>query len=198
MAEGKKMILEYERLARSEGKQTPESLESKKKEYVAALNKYVKLKKELQAQMEAEKKAEGPSTSAASSATQKISAFALPFAKKKEILEDEQLQKMEGGILIQHGREIMDETDKSVARSQAVVEETIQIGTQTAEALRGQTQQMERIVNDLDEIQFSLKKSFAVLKDITKGLATDKCIMFLLFLVVVGVLVAIILKSSGY
>jgi len=62
--------------------------------------------------------------------------------------------------------------------------------------LRGQTQQLERIVDDLDEIHFSLKKSFGVLKDITRGLATDKCIMFLLFLVCAGVLTVIVLKVA--
>jgi len=39
-----------------------------------------------------------------------------------------------------------------------------------------------------------LKKSFGVLKDLTRGLATDKCIMLLLFLVVAGVLTVIILR----
>ena len=96
--------------------------------------------------------------------------------------------------MIEHGRNVMDQTDKSIMRSEAVVEETIQIGTQTAEALRGQTKQLEKIVDDLDEIHFSLKKSFGVLKDITRGLATDKCIMLLLFLVVVGVVVVIITR----
>ena len=206
MAEGKKMIKEFERLALSEGATTPEALAKKKKEYVTALNGYVQLKKEAQVLI-GEKKVEGPSTSTSTAGvgapapkTASASAFTLPTAfaqrKNKEILDDEQLQQMEAGDLIQHGRGIMDETDKSVARSQAVVEETIQIGTQTAEALRGQTQQLERIVDDLDEIHFSLKKSFGVLKDITRGLATDKCIMFLLFLVCAGVLTVIVLKVA--
>ena len=206
MAEGKKMIKEFERLALSEGATTPEALAKKKKEYVTALNEYVQLKKEAQVLI-GEKKVEGPSTSTSTAGvgapapkTASASAFTLPMAfaqrKNKEILDDEQLQQMEAGDLLQHGRGIMDETDKSVARSQAVVEETIQIGTQTAEALRGQTQQLERIVDDLDEIHFSLKKSFGVLKDITRGLATDKCIMFLLFLVCAGVLTVIVLKVA--
>lgn len=200
------MIKEFERLALSEGATTPEALAKKKKEYVTALNGYVQLKKEAQVLI-GEKKVEGPSTSTSAAGvgapapkTASASAFTLPTAfaqrKNKEILDDEQLQQMEAGDLIQHGRGIMDETDKSVARSQAVVEETIQIGTQTAEALRGQTQQLERIVDDLDEIHFSLKKSFGVLKDITRGLATDKCILFLLFLVCAGVLTVIVLKVA--
>ena len=101
---------------------------------------------------------------------------------------------MEAGDLIQHGRNVMDQTDQSIMRSEAVVEETIQIGALTAEALRGQTTQLERIVDDLDEIHFSLKKSLAVIKDMTRGLATDKCIMLLLFLVIAGVVTVVVLR----
>ena len=69
----------------------------------------------------------------------------------------------------QHGREVMKETDQSIERSKAVVQETIQIGQTTAEALKGQTKQMEKIVDDLDEIHFSMKKTAKIIKDITRG-----------------------------
>ena len=213
MAESKRLIKEFEKVALKEGKLDAEALAKEKKDLVSSLNKFVQMKKQAQeviVEKQAERKSAateagssdaGASTSAygagpAPSAT----AFTLPAfkaRKKDELLEDQQLQQMEAGDLIQHGRNILDETDKSIMRSEAVVEETIQIGTQTAEALRGQTQQLERIVDDLDEIHFSLKKSFGVLKDITRGLATDKCILFLLFLVVSGVLTVIILKATG-
>jgi SNARE protein len=208
MAESKKLIKEFERRALSEGTMDANTLATAKKEYVSKLNKFVQMKKEAQvaiAEKVDERKTDvgtqsgEPSTSGGMSAppTAAATAFMLPAFRPKakgEIVEDEQLQQMEAGDLIQHGRNVMDETDKSIMRSEAVVEETIQIGTQTAEALRGQTKQLEKIVDDLDEIHFSLKKSFGVLKDITRGLATDKCIMVLLFLVVVGVVVVIVMK----
>ena len=56
---------------------------------------------------------------------------------------------------------------------------------------------MERVVDDLDEIHFSLKKSFKVIRDLTRGLATDKCILTLLFLVVAGVVAIIAVKIAG-
>lgn len=55
-----------------------------------------------------------------------------------------------------------------------IVEDTIQIGTQTAETLHGQTKQMERVLNDLDEIHFTMKKASKVIRDLTRGIATDK------------------------
>ena len=212
MAEAKKLIKEFERLALSEGTMEPEELANAKKEYVSTLNKFVQMKKDEQAALtERASEKKDASTSGAGASTSwgqtastsagfvdaSTSAFSLPAFKPKkkgEIVEDEQLMQMEAGDLIQHGRNVMDETDASIMRSEQVVEETIQIGTQTAEALRGQTTQLEKVVDDLDEIHFSLKKSFGVLKALTRGLATDKCIMLLLFLVVAGVLTVIILR----
>ena len=50
----------------------------------------------------------------------------------------------------------------------------LQVGTKTAETLHDQTKQLERVVDDLDQIQFSLKKARQVIRDITRGIATDK------------------------
>jgi SNARE protein len=104
---------------------------------------------------------------------------------------------METKDIITKGRETMSATDAAIERSKKTVESTIQLGTQTAEALRDQTTQMERVVDDLDEIHFSLKKSFKVIRDLTRGLATDKCILTLLFLVVAGVVAIIVVKIMG-
>lgn len=209
MAETKRLIKEFEKTALNEGAMDANALAAAKKDYVSKLNKFVQMKKDAQTALvakEAERKSAGASTTEASTSAAGSStapsavetAFALPAFKpnvgKGEILEDEQLQQMEAGDLITHGRNVLDETDQSLARSEAVVEETIQIGTQTAEALRGQTHQLERVVDDLDEIHFSLKKSMNVIRDITRGLVTDKCIMLLLFLIIVGVVTVIILK----
>ena len=50
----------------------------------------------------------------------------------------------------------------------------MQVATETAVALDGQTKQMEHVLDSLDEIHFSLKKAGQVIRDITRGLATDK------------------------
>jgi|AntAceMinimDraft_11_1070367.scaffolds.fasta_scaffold41646_1 SNARE protein len=107
------------------------------------------------------------------------------------------LQMMEAGELVEFGRGKMKETDDSIERSRTVVANTIQVGALTAEALKNQTQQMEKIVDDLDEIHFSLQKSMKVIKDLTRGLATDKCILTLLFIVVMGVVAIIAVKATG-
>ena len=51
-----------------------------------------------------------------------------------------------------------------------------QVATETAATLDGQTKQMETVLDSLDEIHFSLKKANQVIRDITRRIATDKCV----------------------
>ncbi|KAG2407364.1 putative plant SNARE 13 [Vigna angularis] len=96
--------------------------------------------------------------------------------------------------LINAGTKTMDETDQAIERSKQVVHQTIEVGTQTAVTLKGQTEQMGRIVNELDSIQFSIKKASQLVKEIGRQVATDKCIMLFLFLIVCGVIAIIVVK----
>ncbi|XP_057755864.1 novel plant SNARE 12-like [Arachis stenosperma] len=96
--------------------------------------------------------------------------------------------------LINAGMKQMDETDHAIERSKQVVHQTIEVSTQTATTLKGQTEQMGRIVNELDSIQFSIKKALKLVKEIGRQVATDKCIMLLLVLIVCGVIAVIVLK----
>ncbi|XP_010422220.1 PREDICTED: novel plant SNARE 13-like [Camelina sativa] len=89
----------------------------------------------------------------------------------------------------------MDETDQAIERSKQVVEQTLEVGTQTAANLKGQTYQMGRIVNRLDTMQFSIKKASQLVKEIGRQVATDKCIMAFLFLIVCGVIAIIVVKT---
>jgi hypothetical protein len=45
---------------------------------------------------------------------------------------------------------------------------------QTAATLHDQTLQLNKIVDDLNEIEFTMKKASRVIADITKGIMTDK------------------------
>ena len=76
--------------------------------------------------------------------------------------------------LIVAGRKKIKESDESLIRSEKLVAETIDIGTKTAEKLNDQTKQLERVVDDLDQIHFSMKKANRIIRDITRSIATDK------------------------
>nr|CAB3500705.1 unnamed protein product [Digitaria exilis] len=78
---------------------------------------------------------------------------------------------------------------------QLVVAQTVESGAQTAAALTQQTEQMKRIGNELDSVHFSLKKASQLVKEIGRQVATDKCIMAFLFLIVVGVIAIIVVKA---
>jgi SNARE protein len=47
---------------------------------------------------------------------------------------------------------------------------------QTAAVLSDQTKQLNKIVDDLADIEFNVKKATKVIRDITRGLLTDKCV----------------------
>ena len=104
---------------------------------------------------------------------------------------------MTNNELIQKGRKMMDETDDSLQRSVRVLEQTKQVGADTAAALQEQTATAERIVNKLDEMQFNLKKSGMLIRHLTRSVATDKCFQFLIGLIGMGVIVIIILNVVG-
>uniref|UniRef100_A0A7N2N675 t-SNARE coiled-coil homology domain-containing protein n=1 Tax=Quercus lobata TaxID=97700 RepID=A0A7N2N675_QUELO len=77
--------------------------------------------------------------------------------------------------LVGSGNWMMDETDQAIERSK-------------------KTEQMGQVVNELDSIHFSIKKASQLVKELGRQVATDKCIMALLFLIVVGVIAIIIVK----
>ena len=119
------------------------------------------------------------------------------FQKMHEIKEGDDLREMDSQQLVQHGRGMMNQTDKSVSRSKKIVHETIEMGAVTAGKLKEQTQKLDEITDELDELQFSVRKSLNLVRDITKGLATDRCVITLMLLVAVGVVAVIIVKATG-
>ena len=78
--------------------------------------------------------------------------------------------------MIDSGKKHMNEVDSALKRSEKVVEDTIAIATTTAVTLHKQTEQLERTLDSLDEVHFTLKKAKQVIRDITRGIATDKCV----------------------
>ncbi|KVH89753.1 Target SNARE coiled-coil domain-containing protein, partial [Cynara cardunculus var. scolymus] len=152
-------------------------LNERKQSMVKELNSYVELKKKYASNIERKRVGhiEG---------TEEVSA------------EDNGLlaSSMTNQELVGHGNQMMDETDQAIERSKKVVHDTVNVGSQTAATLKGQTEQMNRIIDDLDSIHFSIKKASRLVKELGKQIATDRCIMSMLFLIVIGVIAIIIVK----
>lgn len=184
MRECKRLIKEMDREIKDEEARNPpevnKQLNDEKQSMIKELNSYVALRK----------------TYMNSLGNKKVELFDLG-AGVSEPTADENVQvasSMSNQELIDAGKKTMDETDQAIKRSQMVVEQTIEVGTQTATTLKGQTDQMGRIVNELDTIQFSIKKASQLVKEIGRQVATDKCIMLFLFLIVCGVIAIIVVK----
>ncbi|KAM7278069.1 hypothetical protein ACFE04_005203 [Oxalis oulophora] len=183
MRECKRLIKEFDReLKDEEGKNPPEvnkRLNDEKQSMIKELNSYVALRK----------------TYMNTLGNKKLELFDTGGVSEPTAEENVQMASaMSNQELINAGMKTMDETDQAIERSKQVVHQTIEVGTQTATTLKGQTDQMGRIVNELDTIQFSLKKASQLVKEIGRQVATDKCIMLFLFLIVCGVVAIIVVK----
>ncbi|KDD76025.1 hypothetical protein H632_c391p2 [Helicosporidium sp. ATCC 50920] len=176
MQEAKTLIRDFEQEAAADG-MDPVALASRKKALVQELNGYIGLRK---------------SQSAANAEREEMLAGARTEAEMISGMGNEQLMSM--------GRSQINETDASLLRSERIVHDTIAVGAQTAETLQAQGEQLEKIMDDLDEIEFTMKKAQQVMKDMVRGITTDKCLMVLLLLVVcaiIAVIVVRVLKSKG-
>ncbi|KAF3672118.1 putative plant SNARE 13, partial [Capsicum annuum] len=181
MRECKRLIKEFDRevkdLDYKSDADTTKMLNEKKQSMIKELNSYVALKKQYASNIE----------------NKRIDLFEGPgegFAEDNGLLASN----MSNQQLMDQGNRMMDETDQAIERSKQVVHETVNVGTETAAALKAQTEQMSRIVNELDSIHFSIKKATQLVKELGRQVATDRCIMALLFLIVVGVVTIIIVK----
>uniref|UniRef100_A0A1D1ZJA9 Putative plant SNARE 11 n=1 Tax=Anthurium amnicola TaxID=1678845 RepID=A0A1D1ZJA9_9ARAE len=182
MRECKRLIKEFDRESKEEeNRNTPDInriLSDKKQSMIKELNSYVALKKQYASNLE----------------NKRIDLFDAPsgdgFGEENVLLASS----MTNQQLMENGNRMMDETDQAIERSKKVVEDTVNVGAETAAALKAQTEQMSRIVNELDSIHFSIKKASQLVKEIGRQVATDRCIMALLFIIVLGVISVIIVK----
>jgi len=181
MRDCKRLIKDFERVAKEEAggvdPNTVKFLNERKQSQIKELNSYVALKKQHASENKRVDLFDGPSVEDG-------------FGEENVLLASNLTNQQ----LMQHGDHLLDDTDQAIARSKQTVQETINVGTETAAALKAQTEQMSRVVNELDSIHFSMKKASKLVKEIGRQVATDRCIMALLFLIVAGVIAVIIVK----
>ncbi|KAJ9556125.1 hypothetical protein OSB04_010739, partial [Centaurea solstitialis] len=150
------------------------TLNERKQSMIKELNSYVELKKKYASNIERKR---GGNTEQASAEDNSLLASSMTNQE-----------------LVSQGNQMMDETDQAIERSKKVVHDTVNVGSETAATLKGQTEQMNRIMDDLDSIHFSIKKASRLVKELGRQIATDRCIMSMLFLIVIGVIAIIIVK----
>ncbi|KAK3134569.1 hypothetical protein QOZ80_6AG0550830 [Eleusine coracana subsp. coracana] len=181
MRDCKRLIKDFDRVTKDEAghtdPDTTKMLHERKQSMIKELNSFVALKKQYASENKRVDLFDGPSVEDG-------------FGEENVLLASN----MTNQQLMDQGNQLMDETDQAIARSKQTVQETINVGTETSAALKAQTEQMSRVINELDSIHFSIKKASQLVKEIGRQIATDRCIMAMLFLIVAGVVAVIIVK----
>ncbi|KAJ8451031.1 hypothetical protein Cgig2_026840 [Carnegiea gigantea] len=161
MRECKRLIKEFDRevkdLQSRNDANTNKMLNEKKQSLIKELNSYVAMKKQYAANLE----------------NKRVDLFEGP----NEGMQEENVllaSSMTNQQLVDHGNRMMDETDQAIERGKKIVHETINVGTETAAALKAQTEQMSRVVNELDSINFSIKKASKLVKEIGRQVSFFK------------------------
>ncbi|KAK5840588.1 hypothetical protein PVK06_009491 [Gossypium arboreum] len=128
MRECKRLIKEFDREIKDEESKNPpevnKQLNDEKQSMIKELNSYVAMRK----------------TYMNTLGNKKIELFDMG-AGVSEPTADENVKmasSMSNQELVDHGMKTMDETDQAIERSKKVVEQTIEVGTQTAGTLKGQ------------------------------------------------------------
>jgi len=94
--------------------------------------------------------------------------------------------------LMDHGLKTQEASKDALVRITQKVGETRDIGVATAAQLAKQTDQLEHMYDDLQDINSTLQRSTVIIKRMTRKLKTDKY-MWVMSLLVMGVIVAIII-----
>jgi SNARE protein len=73
----------------------------------------------------------------------------------------------------------------------------VQVGSETAQQLKAQTEQLGRIYDELYDIDDMLDRSTVLIKKMLKTAGTDKCVWVFAFLLVCGIIATIIVTKVG-
>ncbi|CAA0827019.1 Novel plant SNARE 13, partial [Striga hermonthica] len=155
MRECKRLIKEFDLEIKEEESRNPpgvtKQLNDEKQSMIKELNSYVALRK----------------TYMSTLGGKRVELFDMGNGYEPQADENVRLaSEMSNQELVDAGMKTMDETDQAIERSKQVVHQTIEVGTQTAATLKGQTEQMARLVDELDKIQFSIKRASKLVKEI--------------------------------
>lgn len=94
--------------------------------------------------------------------------------------------------LMDHGLKTQEQSKDALVRITQKVGETRDIGVATAAQLAKQTDQLEHMYDDLQDINSTLQRSTVIIKRMTRKLKTDKY-MWVMSLLVIAVIIAIII-----
>ncbi|KAJ3191486.1 hypothetical protein HK101_007668 [Irineochytrium annulatum] len=101
----------------------------------------------------------------------------------------------------QMAMQVQEQTLQSTSRAKQIVEETIQIGAAVNEELKKQGEQIHAIAEGVEQVESNLTRADKQLRVFMRRMATDKIFLLFIFLIVLGIIIALvlyILKQKGY
>jgi len=107
------------------------------------------------------------------------------------------VDEMTSGEIIQEGGEIQDKSKAAVDRMKRQIEESKQVGAETAEKLKGQTEQLKNIDQDIMKVKSNLKRADLLLRAFMRRMATDKIFMVFMCLIFCGIIAIIAAHALG-
>ena len=100
--------------------------------------------------------------------------------------------------VIQVGDRLQDNTEASLKRTLRMATEAEGIGTAVLGRLAEQEEKMNRMHEDMDDVQANLQRSKRVLGQLARGAASDRCVQLLCFFITLAVLACIVMAAMGY
>jgi len=107
------------------------------------------------------------------------------------------IDEMTSGEIIQEGAGIQDKSKAAVDRMKRQIEDTKQLGAETAQKLKGQTDQLKNIDQDIMKVKSNLKRADLLLRAFMRRMATDKIFMVFMCLIFCGIIAIIAAKALG-
>eukprot|EP00922_Rhytidocystis_sp_ex-Travisia-forbesii_P057760 GHVS01085488.1.p1 GENE.GHVS01085488.1~~GHVS01085488.1.p1 ORF type:complete len:227 (+),score=32.75 GHVS01085488.1:215-895(+) len=98
--------------------------------------------------------------------------------------------------IVAYGDEVQDKTLESIQRMKRVVGETEQIGHEVVQRLDDQTEQMARVHENMNDVEYNLKRAQKTMKSIARNAASDRCVQVVCILVVLLLIVVIALVAT--
>ncbi|EGF76834.1 hypothetical protein BATDEDRAFT_92109 [Batrachochytrium dendrobatidis JAM81] len=106
--------------------------------------------------------------------------------KKKNMDEMTSVEMTKQALLIQ------DKTQESTARTQRILDETIQVGVTVQTELKQQGEKIRQVDEDVERIESNLRRADKQMRVFVRRMGNDKIFMFMILLMVVGIIIAIV------
>lgn len=97
--------------------------------------------------------------------------------------------------LIQKGDQLQDQTQDAISRMKGLAVDAEEVGIATAQKMEAQMEQMGRVAEHLDDVQYNTKRARETALAMAKGAAKDLCIQILCGGITICLITIIILVS---